>query len=273
VKAAITLLAASCMACAAAAAQTIDANDASRIPFLGQSGRDGYAKYLEAQTQKAFAICVGGAWAYRTGRDVARAAASDAVAAARKNAKGMPCIVYAVNNNVVTGAALRKFTPDEFRQALASARPWKRPFADEDRNEGVPAQGALREQQFHAATPNAIPGARVITTEELRQALSTSSPPALIDVRERPQAAIPGAQLNHALGVDVTRSGTRAATSFLAQAAPDKAAPVVFYCVNWQCWLSYNATLRAVQAGYTSAMWYRGGIAAWFEAELPLEPR
>src|SRR6185295_13359840 len=40
----------------------------------------------------------------------------------------------------------------------------------------------------------------------------------------------------------------------------DKAKPIVFFCVNAQCWLSYNASLRAAALGYTQVYWFRGGI-------------
>jgi PQQ-dependent catabolism-associated CXXCW motif protein len=43
----------------------------------------------------------------------------------------------------------------------------------------------------------------------------------------------------------------------------DKAKPIVFYCRSSSCWHSYNASLRAVEAGYTNVLWYRGGIDAW----------
>jgi len=39
--------------------------------------------------------------------------------------------------------------------------------------------------------------------------------------------------------------------------------PLIFYCAGAQCWEGYNATLRALHAGYTNVYWYRGGLAAW----------
>jgi rhodanese-related sulfurtransferase len=45
---------------------------------------------------------------------------------------------------------------------------------------------------------------------------------------------------------------------------------MVFYCVDSECWLSYNAALRAIALGYTNVMWYRGGIASWRTAEGPM---
>jgi len=46
--------------------------------------------------------------------------------------------------------------------------------------------------------------------------------------------------------------------------------PLAFYCVSSQCWLSYNASLRAVALGYIRVLWYRGGVQAWRAAGLPL---
>ena len=45
--------------------------------------------------------------------------------------------------------------------------------------------------------------------------------------------------------------------------------PMVFYCQSVQCWMSYNAALRATRLGYTNVLWYRGGIEAWQQAGLP----
>ena len=45
-----------------------------------------------------------------------------------------------------------------------------------------------------------------------------------------------------------------------------KSAVLVFLCLSSECWMSYNASLRAVELGYTSVHWYRGGTAAWQRA-------
>jgi PQQ-dependent catabolism-associated CXXCW motif protein len=58
--------------------------------------------------------------------------------------------------------------------------------------------------------------------------------------------------------------------SLFAQVAPDKNAPLVVYCLSWECWLSYNATLTAGDLGYKNLYWYRGGISAWNQARLPV---
>jgi len=39
-----------------------------------------------------------------------------------------------------------------------------------------------------------------------------------------------------------------------------------------ECWESYNAALRALRLGYREVYWYRGGVASWQAAGLPLYP-
>jgi PQQ-dependent catabolism-associated CXXCW motif protein len=46
-------------------------------------------------------------------------------------------------------------------------------------------------------------------------------------------------------------------------------APLVFYC-RTDCWLSWNATKRAIEWGYSAAAWYRDGSDGWRAAGLPL---
>jgi PQQ-dependent catabolism-associated CXXCW motif protein len=53
----------------------------------------------------------------------------------------------------------------------------------------------------------------------------------------------------------------------------NKDQPLVFYCQSVECWMSYNAALRAVNLGYTQVFWYRGGIEAWQLAGLQVAQR
>jgi PQQ-dependent catabolism-associated CXXCW motif protein len=48
--------------------------------------------------------------------------------------------------------------------------------------------------------------------------------------------------------------------------------PIVVFCSDPQCWLSYNASLRVVAAGYSNVYWYRGGLQAWQMAGLQMMP-
>lgn len=49
----------------------------------------------------------------------------------------------------------------------------------------------------------------------------------------------------------------------------DKQRPVVLYC-HPKCWLSWNATKRAVSFGYQHVYWYPAGIEGWQEAGKPV---
>jgi PQQ-dependent catabolism-associated CXXCW motif protein len=160
---------------------------------------------------------------------------------------------------------------------IASAQSW----ADEDRDWGIAASAQLRQPPYSAPTPLDIPGARTLSTQALKDMLesaaTTTTPatmPVLIDVasgdghRTLPEAYwIPGAGRG-ANFIDEIQSTLIALLDRLTQG--DKQRALVFFCVNTQCWLSYNAALRAVAAGYGRVLWYRGGLEAWRSAGLPL---
>jgi len=134
---------------------------------------------------------------------------------------------------------------------------------------GVAPTSELRVREHAAPTPLEIPGARTIGTAELRQLLRApfSERPLLFDVlsEERhpslPGAVwLPGAGLGESFDDEVQK---RLARTLAQGSGGDRAKPMVFFCVNARCWLSYNAALRAVRLGYTGVRWYRGGIDAW----------
>jgi PQQ-dependent catabolism-associated CXXCW motif protein len=64
----------------------------------------------------------------------------------------------------------------------------------------------------------------------------------------------------------------RLAQTLKAMTKGDRKRPLVFLCQGPQCWLSYNAALRAVRLGYETVYWYRGGIEAWIAAGGDLAP-
>lgn len=146
-------------------------------------------------------------------------------------------------------------------------------YADEDRDWGIAPTNRLRQQPYHGPTPLQIPGAQVVQTRELQAMLAGPGSPILIDVlSEQGHATLPGAVWLSGAGrganfLDPVQS---ALTQLLGQiTAGDKVRTIVFFCAGPQCWLSYNAALRAVAAGYGKVYWYRGGIEAWTAAGLP----
>jgi rhodanese-related sulfurtransferase len=148
------------------------------------------------------------------------------------------------------------------------------PAAQETMDMGVAPTAQLKAGGLHGPTPNAIPGGRLVTTPELAQLLRDPSAQAMVfDVLGGPQ------HLPNAIPVvPASQGGTfqdqtqREFGQFLQQATQGRNdRPMVFYCQSTQCWMSYNAALRAINLGYTRVLWYRGGIEAWQQAGLPLQ--
>ncbi len=127
---------------------------------------------------------------------------------------------------------------------------------------------------FHGPTPTSIPGGRVVTTDRVLQ---------LIGNGQQGQQA--GALVFHVLGQGDRLPGAQNAApasqagtfndqtqqefgQYLQQVTQgDKSRAMIFYCLNTQCWMSYNAALRAINMGFTNVLWYRGGIEAWQQAQ------
>jgi PQQ-dependent catabolism-associated CXXCW motif protein len=146
-------------------------------------------------------------------------------------------------------------------------------FADEDRDWGVMPIRSLRQPPYHAPTPLTIPGAQVVHTRELQAMLAGADKPILIDVLsgEGHESLAGAVWLGGAGRGENFSDGVQSALVPLLQKITlgNKAKPLVFFCASPECWLSYNASLRAVAAGYSKVFWYRGGIDAWTDADLP----
>ena len=150
------------------------------------------------------------------------------------------------------------------------------PVADAERQDlGVAPTAQLHTGAMHGPTPSSIPGGQVITTQGLQQLVGARQTPfLLLDVLGGPQA-IPGAQY----AVPAAQPGTfddatqQQFGQFLQRATNgNKEMPLVLYCQSRECWMSYNAALRAINLGYRNVLWYRGGIEAWQAAGQPLQP-
>jgi PQQ-dependent catabolism-associated CXXCW motif protein len=156
---------------------------------------------------------------------------------------------------------------------LAQTATVEKSYADEDRDWGIAPTNRLRLPPYHAPTPREIPGARVVSTRELQAMLAGPNPPILIDVlSEEGHVTLPGAAWFSGAGrgtnfMDPLQSVLVQVLGRLT--GGDKARPMAFFCAGSQCWLSYNAALRAAAAGYTKVYWYRGGVEAWVDAGLP----
>jgi PQQ-dependent catabolism-associated CXXCW motif protein len=136
---------------------------------------------------------------------------------------------------------------------------------------GVAATRRLHDGPMHAPTPTSIPGGQVITTIGLLDLQRRQLPHVLVDVLGGPGMlpnAIPGAWLSQP-GSFTDETQTRAATMLMQATQGRKDMPLVFYCLSPHCWMSYNAALRAIHAGFTNVLWYRGGVESWRRAGQP----
>ena len=147
-------------------------------------------------------------------------------------------------------------------------------FGIEAEDWGVPATSELRHDAYHAPTPTTHPTATVINTQDLHAMLIGPNPPVTINSAsgKNQAASIPGSVWLPAAGQGGSFDDN--IQTYLASTIPtitddDLARPIVVYCVDANCWLSYNAALRLHALGHENLYWYRGGIAAWKAASLP----
>jgi rhodanese-related sulfurtransferase len=147
--------------------------------------------------------------------------------------------------------------------------------AAEGQDFGVAPTSQLKTGGMHGPTPTTIPGGMVITTGALVSLMSNQQvKPILLDVLGGPEiipgalAASPAAQPGNFN--DETQRGFG---QFLQQQTQgNMETPIVLYCLSNQCWMSYNAALRAINMGYKNVLWYRGGIEAWKAAGQQVQP-
>lgn len=142
-------------------------------------------------------------------------------------------------------------------------------YSQENRDWGIAPSQTPQTDRPHAPTPRAVPGARTLTTLELYFLLNKPDAPLLIDVLDGPHATIRGAHwMPGAGGAGGKAETTRLAVALEKLTSGDKTKALAFFCLNSECWLSYNVTLRAIELGYRNVGWYRGGTAAWGAANF-----
>jgi PQQ-dependent catabolism-associated CXXCW motif protein len=137
---------------------------------------------------------------------------------------------------------------------------------NERRDFGVAPQPQLQ-TNLHGPTPTSIPGGQVITTDRLLALYQQGAQNGLIVFHVLgPGPMLPNAQ-NAAPASQPGSFDDQTQQQFgqyLQQVTQgNRARPLVFYCQSTQCWMSYNAALRAIRMGFTQVYWYRGGIEAW----------
>lgn len=165
--------------------------------------------------------------------------------------------------------------PQAYPQEGQSAQPnLSRVAQMENQDFGVPPVKQLHSGAMHGPTPTTIPGGLMITTEALQSTLQ-QNPQSLVifdvlggtEIIPGALAAAPASQPGSFNDQTQQEFG-----KFMQQVTGgNKQVPVLFYCQSPQCWMSYNAALRAIHMRHTKVLGYRGGIEAWKMAGLPTQ--
>lgn len=149
-------------------------------------------------------------------------------------------------------------------------------FCDESVDYGLAPATTIRANFLEAPTPTSVLGATTLTTPDLWSMTLSGRPPILLDVIGGDQSMtlpgahwLPGAGRGTSLEDDVQ---AKLAAELDRLSCGDKTAPVVIFCQSKTCWLSVNASVRAVAMSYRSVYWYRGGRCAWQDGQLPMGP-
>jgi PQQ-dependent catabolism-associated CXXCW motif protein len=125
-------------------------------------------------------------------------------------------------------------------------------------------------------TPLIIPGATTVTTSQIMAEMKNNRRMVLIDsLADQHPMTIKGAVYLPDSGKfgnfnDQFQNEVANALNRLVQG--HREVPLVFFCQGIRCWESYNAALRARAAGFANVFWFRGGLAAWENAGLPMQP-
>jgi PQQ-dependent catabolism-associated CXXCW motif protein len=156
--------------------------------------------------------------------------------------------------------------------------------------EKPPAEPAgYRLEDYRAPTPTTLSGARVVTTSEAHQ-LWMDKATVFIDVlpqaprpanlpdnvlwRDKPRFDIPGSMWLPDTGYGALAPEVECyfLDGLTRVSGDDKRRTLLFYCQR-NCWMSWNAAKRALQAGYVKVIWYPEGTEGWSEANYPFEER
>ncbi len=136
---------------------------------------------------------------------------------------------------------------------------------------------------YRSPTPQQVKGGQVVDTATLQGLLGQTPKPVLIDVYRRqwlqgrfiedePHANLPGSLwLANTGDGELSPAWQDYFVRNLQKASAGRTDhPLVFYCRS-DCWLSWNAVKRAAGLGYNNLYWYRDGLDAWQQANLPLQ--
>ena len=127
-------------------------------------------------------------------------------------------------------------------------------------------------------TPRRLDGIETLDTVQVARALRRPDPPLVIDVVEGGRVMLPTALhfMQGGRAFDDARQDADFDNRFRAMLGAAGAGPtreLIVYASDAGSWLAVNAALRARRAGHAQVGWYRGGLAAWQRAGMPVVPK
>ena len=253
------------------------AQDSAAPPWIKDPGLKVYReKYLAGASHKAFAIAESGQLGWAEKRASAGNAAQIALLNCIRQAPTARCYLFSVDGNSMID--FYQIAASDTAAVLARMKPPRQQtFADEAKDTGLAPTYDLRAGNLVAPTPPTSPYALNLSTGALAELLAEKDHPMMLDVtepgKEYKKNAIPGATWIGGAGSHDAKSNQqtdRFLARILGQLTPIKDMPLVVYCADWQCWEAYNAMQRLYSLGYHKLYWYRGGLASWTKAGLPV---
>jgi PQQ-dependent catabolism-associated CXXCW motif protein len=145
---------------------------------------------------------------------------------------------------------------------------------------------SYRTDNYNAPVPSTLKGVRAVVTADGAKALQARSA-LLIDVhplapkpanlpastiwRDPPHRSIAGAVWlpNVGYGNLSTPMLNYFQRNLTELTAGDHGKPMVFFCLR-DCWMSWNASKRAIELGFSQVYWFSEGSDAWEENGYPI---
>ena len=112
--------------------------------------------------------------------------------------------------------------------------------------------------------PDALSGAERVSAEQTVELIMNFPNLVVIDARKDIEFA-----KGHIQG-SISLLDTEMTPENLGEHAPDKAVPILFYCNGERCLRSSRAATKALEWGYKTVYWFRGGWNEWIEKGMPV---
>jgi hypothetical protein len=153
--------------------------------------------------------------------------------------------------------------------------PETRALEAENAEPGADVPWTYRKTDVRSPTPVALEGVQRLDTESLARMLRQPRRPLLVDVGGSESQMLPGA-LHFVHGglafrdIPTENAYEQRFLAMLRAAGAQPGTEIVFYGPDSSNWTSVNAAMRAQRNGYSRVHWYRGGLAAWQRAGMPV---